>query len=192
VAIARIIETRITPAEYDQMRVLLGIGDTPPPGGLFHVAAIGEDGGLRIIEVWDSREEAEAWGEKVMAAREEDRSRQRPAGDRVPRDSQRRSALAGRSALALREPTGRVEALCPRTITAGQVAWWAHCTLAEPSRRSAKPPCPREPSISNSALYAAASSAGTGSSSTVDCVISTSPTSPTTSRTRSASHSSRS
>jgi hypothetical protein len=44
VAIARIIETRITPAEYDQMRVLLGIGDTPPPGGLFHVAAIGEDG----------------------------------------------------------------------------------------------------------------------------------------------------
>jgi hypothetical protein len=107
VAIARIIETRITPAEYDQMRVLLGIGDTPPPGGLFHVAAIGEDGGLRIIEVWDSREEAEAWGEKVMAAREEDRSRQRPAGDRVPRDSQRRSALAGRSALALREPTGR-------------------------------------------------------------------------------------
>jgi hypothetical protein len=111
VAIARIIETRITPAEYDQMRVLLGIGDTPPPGGLFHVAAIGEDGGLRIIEVWDSREEAEAWGEKVMAAREEDRSRQRPAGDRVPRDSQRRSALAGRSALALREPTGRRSAV---------------------------------------------------------------------------------
>jgi hypothetical protein len=71
VAIARIIETRITPAAYDQMRERLGMGDTPPPGGVFHVAAIGDDGNVRITEVWDSREQAEAWGEKVAAAREE-------------------------------------------------------------------------------------------------------------------------
>ncbi|HVC86701.1 MAG TPA: hypothetical protein VNC40_04650 [Gaiellaceae bacterium] len=70
-AIARIIETRITVAEYDQMRERLGIGDTPPPGAVFHAAAIGEDGKVRIVEVWDSRAEAEAWGEKVMAARTE-------------------------------------------------------------------------------------------------------------------------
>jgi hypothetical protein len=70
-AIARIIETRITPDEYDQMRERLGIVDTPPPGASFHVAAIGEDGKVRIIEVWDTREQAEAWGEKVMAARTE-------------------------------------------------------------------------------------------------------------------------
>ena len=70
-AIARIIETRITPEEYDQMRERLGIVDTPPPGASFHVAAIGEDGKVRIVEVWDSREQAEAWGEKVSAAREE-------------------------------------------------------------------------------------------------------------------------
>lgn len=68
-AIARIIETGITTGEYDQMRERLGIVDTPPPGGEFHVAAVGEDGKVRIIEVWDSRAEAEAWGEKVMAAR---------------------------------------------------------------------------------------------------------------------------
>jgi len=71
VAIARIIETEITPEEYEQMRERLGVGDTPPPGGSFHVAAIGEAGKVRIVEVWDSREQAEAWGGKVAAAREE-------------------------------------------------------------------------------------------------------------------------
>ena len=70
-AIARIIETRISPAEYDQMRKRLEMGDAPPPGADFHVAAIGEDGKVRIVEVWDSREQAEAWGEKVTAARNE-------------------------------------------------------------------------------------------------------------------------
>lgn len=70
-AIARIIETGITPDEYDQMRERLGMADAPPPGGASHVAAIGEDGKIRIVEVWDSREQAEAWGEKVMAARTE-------------------------------------------------------------------------------------------------------------------------
>jgi hypothetical protein len=71
VAIARIVETRITPEEYEQMRERLGMGDAPPPGGQFHVAALGEDGKIRIVEVWDSREEAEAWAEKVAAARNE-------------------------------------------------------------------------------------------------------------------------
>ena len=69
-AVARIIQTGIGTAEYDQMRERLGIVDTPPPGGVFHVAAIGDDGKVRIVEVWDSREQAEAWGEKVAAARE--------------------------------------------------------------------------------------------------------------------------
>lgn len=71
VAIARIVKTQITPDEYEQMRERLGMGDAPPPGGLFHVAAVGEDGKIHIVEVWDSREEAEAWAEKVAAARNE-------------------------------------------------------------------------------------------------------------------------
>lgn len=70
-AIARIVETRITPEEYEQMRERLGIGDATPPGGQLHVAGVGEDGKIRIVEIWDSREEAEAWGEKVAAARDE-------------------------------------------------------------------------------------------------------------------------
>ena len=71
VATARFVKTGITPDEYDQMREKLGVGDTPPAGGVFHAAAVGEDGRIRVFEVWDSREQAEAWGEKVMAVRTE-------------------------------------------------------------------------------------------------------------------------
>ena len=71
VATARFVKTGITPDEYDQMRETLGVGDTPPAGGVFHAAAVGEDGKIRVFEVWDSREQAEAWGEKVMAVRTE-------------------------------------------------------------------------------------------------------------------------
>lgn len=69
-AIARFIKTRITTGEYDQMVTRLGLEGTPPPGGVFHLAAVGDDGNVKIVELWDSREEAEAWAEKVTAARE--------------------------------------------------------------------------------------------------------------------------
>ena len=69
-ASARFVNTGITPDEYDQMREKLAVGDTPPPGGVFHVAAVGDDGKIRVFEVWESREQAEAWGEKVRALRE--------------------------------------------------------------------------------------------------------------------------
>ena len=68
--ICRIIETGRTPEEYDQVRAKVGIGDSPPPGSKLHIAARADDGKIRVIEVWDSREEAEAFGQKVMAARE--------------------------------------------------------------------------------------------------------------------------
>ena len=64
-ATARFVKTGITADEYDQMREKLGVGGTPPAGGVFHAAAVGEDGKIRVFEVWDSREQAEAWGEKV-------------------------------------------------------------------------------------------------------------------------------
>ena len=45
---------------------------TPHPlGACFTPRQIGEDGTIRVFEVWDSREQAEAWGEKVMAVRTE-------------------------------------------------------------------------------------------------------------------------
>ncbi len=70
-AICRIIESGITPEQYDEMRSRLGIGDSPPAGASLHLAANGEDGKIRIVEIWDSRDEAERWAEKVTATRQE-------------------------------------------------------------------------------------------------------------------------
>ena len=71
-SICRIIETPATPEQYDQMLTRLGVdGGNLPTGGKIHIAAKGDDGKIRIFEVWDSREQAEAWGEKVRAVREE-------------------------------------------------------------------------------------------------------------------------
>jgi hypothetical protein len=71
VAIIRIIETGVTPEAYDQVRDRLGVGDSPPPGASLHISAHGDDGKIRIVELWDSREQAEEFGEKVRAARDE-------------------------------------------------------------------------------------------------------------------------
>jgi hypothetical protein len=70
-AICRIIETGATPEQYDQVRAKLGVNDAPPPGNSLHVAALGEDGKIHVIEVWNSREDADEFGKKVWAIREE-------------------------------------------------------------------------------------------------------------------------
>lgn len=70
-AICRIIETGAIPEQYDQVTERLGIGDSPPPGGQLHIAALGDDGKIRVLEVWDSRDEAEQFSERVRAARAE-------------------------------------------------------------------------------------------------------------------------
>ena len=93
-ASARFVKTGITADEYDQMREKLGVGDAPPAGGVFHAAAVGEDGKIRVFEVWDSREQAEAWGEKVMAVRTEG-GFEWATLDRIPRCPQCCSALVG-------------------------------------------------------------------------------------------------
>ena len=43
---------------YDKVREKLGLSDKPA-GGIFHVAGPSPNGGWRVIEVWDSREDAE-------------------------------------------------------------------------------------------------------------------------------------
>jgi hypothetical protein len=69
-AICRIIETGVTPEEYGQVGAQLGLGDSPPSGSQLHIAALGDDGKVRIIEVWENREQAEEFGEKVREVRE--------------------------------------------------------------------------------------------------------------------------
>jgi hypothetical protein len=70
-AICRIIETGRTPTEYDQVRSNLGTGDSVPAGSTLHIAALGDDGKIRVIELWDSREQADEFTEKIRVAREE-------------------------------------------------------------------------------------------------------------------------
>lgn len=70
-AICRIIETGASPEQYERIRSKLGIDEAPPPGGLIHIAAKGDDGTIRIIEVWETREHAEEWGDKVRAVRQD-------------------------------------------------------------------------------------------------------------------------
>ncbi len=69
-AVCRIIETGATPEEYERVRNELGIGEGLPAGSSLHVAAVGEDGTIRIVEVWEAREQADEFGEKVRATRE--------------------------------------------------------------------------------------------------------------------------
>jgi hypothetical protein len=60
--ISRIIETGARPEQYDEVSGRL---ETAPVGRLIHVAAKKDDGTIRVVEVWESRDQAEAFGEKV-------------------------------------------------------------------------------------------------------------------------------
>ena len=54
-------------AQYDEtIRRLEGDGGEFPPDGLeYHIAFL-VDGGIRVSEIWDSREKWEAFGERLM------------------------------------------------------------------------------------------------------------------------------
>jgi hypothetical protein len=60
----------LTAAKYDEavQRVNneLGLSETDPPEGCDLHVCFGTDGDLRISEIWESREQWEAFGEKLM------------------------------------------------------------------------------------------------------------------------------
>ena len=56
----------VTSEQYDEsVRRLEALGDWPPAGLAYHVAFRSE-GNLRVSEIWDSREEFEAFGDRLM------------------------------------------------------------------------------------------------------------------------------
>ena len=61
-AVCRIIETGATPEQYEQVHLRVAVDENRPPGALIHIAAKAEDGKIRVIEVWETREQAEQWG----------------------------------------------------------------------------------------------------------------------------------
>ena len=70
-AVCRLVKTNATPEEYDAIFEKLSSSDASTASRTLHLAAVGEDGKIRVTEVWDSRSDSEAFGEAVRAAREE-------------------------------------------------------------------------------------------------------------------------
>ena len=64
--LARFSPASLTAEQYDEgIRRLKEAGDFPPDGLDYHVC-FGTDGNLRVSEIWDSQEQLDAFGEKLM------------------------------------------------------------------------------------------------------------------------------
>lgn len=62
----RFAPATLTAAQYDEsISRLEAAGDFPPDGLDYHVC-FGNDGSLKVSEIWDSREQLEAFGERLM------------------------------------------------------------------------------------------------------------------------------
>jgi hypothetical protein len=64
--VIRFTPKNLTAEKYDEsVRRLKESGDFPADGMDYHLC-FGTDGNLRVSEVWDSREQCEAFGERLM------------------------------------------------------------------------------------------------------------------------------
>ena len=64
--VVRFTPKSLTAEQYDEsVRRLQGSGDFPADGMDYHVC-FGTDGDLRVSEIWDSREQFAAFGERLM------------------------------------------------------------------------------------------------------------------------------
>lgn len=62
----RFAPASLTAQQYDEsIRRLEAAGGWPPDGLEYHVC-FGSDGNLRVSEIWDSQEQLEAFGERLM------------------------------------------------------------------------------------------------------------------------------
>jgi hypothetical protein len=64
--VVRFSPTALTAEKYDEtLRVLEATGDFPPAGLDYHVC-FGSEGSLLVSEIWDTKEQFEAFGERLM------------------------------------------------------------------------------------------------------------------------------
>jgi hypothetical protein len=64
--LVRFTPSSLTSQQYDEsIQRLEQSGDFPPDGLDFHVC-FGTDGNLRVSEIWDSQEQFQAFGERLM------------------------------------------------------------------------------------------------------------------------------
>jgi hypothetical protein len=59
----RFAPASLTASQYDE--AIRKLGDESPDGREYHVC-FGTDGNLRVSEIWDSREQFAAFGERLM------------------------------------------------------------------------------------------------------------------------------
>ena len=64
--VVRFSPTSLSSATYDATTVRLDAEGLWPPDGLDYHICFGSDGDLRVSEIWDSREQFEAFGERLM------------------------------------------------------------------------------------------------------------------------------
>jgi hypothetical protein len=64
--VVRFNPSNVTREKYDEsVRRLEAAGQWPPDGLEYHVL-FGSEGNLRVSEIWDSREQFQAFGERLM------------------------------------------------------------------------------------------------------------------------------
>ena len=64
--VVRFNPTSMTAAKYDDTLSKIEAAGTFPPDGLDYHVCFGSDGDLRVSEIWDSREQFKAFGERLM------------------------------------------------------------------------------------------------------------------------------
>jgi hypothetical protein len=64
--VVRFSPTSMTAAKYDETIAKVEASGTFPPDGLDYHVCFGSEGNLRVSEIWDSREQLEAFGERLM------------------------------------------------------------------------------------------------------------------------------
>lgn len=64
--VVRFQPTGMTKQQYDEADQRLREAGAWPPDGMDYHVCFGDDGDLRVSEIWDSREQLEAFGERLM------------------------------------------------------------------------------------------------------------------------------
>lgn len=63
---AEIVQLTVAPSREMYDAASAELGSTPPAGLIVHTATEAADGSVRIIDVWESRDAAEAFGRNVL------------------------------------------------------------------------------------------------------------------------------
>ena len=64
--VVRFNPTNLTTGKYDESVRRLEEAGTWPPDGLEYHVFFGSEGNLRVSEIWDSQEQLQAFGERLM------------------------------------------------------------------------------------------------------------------------------